>query len=59
MLEVLREQGGIFIEEDVVLTEKLEWVLESKPNQLVNAWQLVYPAGAPQVVGFYNPEQSS
>lgn len=55
MLEVLREHGGIFVEEDVIITEKLEWVLSSMPNQLVNAWQLVYSAGAPQVVGFYNP----
>jgi hypothetical protein len=32
VLEVLREHGGVFIEEDVVLTERLEWVLSSVAN---------------------------
>jgi hypothetical protein len=42
---VLRENGGIFVEEDVVLTERLEWAVEIGQNELVNAWQLVLSGG--------------
>jgi hypothetical protein len=41
VLEILIEKGGIFIDEDVVLTENLEWLDQLQTNEFLNARQLL------------------
>lgn len=59
VLEVLKENGGIFVDEDIVLTESLDWVNSINSNQLVNGWQLVLNRApnntVPSFIAFFGP----
>lgn len=56
VLELLVENGGVFIDENAILTEKLDWIAEISNNPDVNARLWVK---RPSLVGFHSVELSS